>query len=822
MRLKILATLCALATFSPQLLPGLFADELKTGYFRGREVVYQVIDGMAVTEGDIVLGTAEELARSLPPEELDASKLTVTRQAIGIEGSQYRWPDRTIPYTIASDLSNQQRVLEAIAHWNENTPIKLVERTSERNYLTFRRISSGCSSNVGMVSIGQQFINLDDGCPTGSIIHEIGHTVGLYHEQSRQDREFSVQFLNENVDKRYASQFRRELNLGFDVRDYDFGSIMHYSASGFSRNGLPTLATLPAGIAIGQRAGLSPGDIEAVRRMYDDPVEGVTIGTFPTGIEYTVDGETFREPRSFRWAPGTRHTVSVNETQGSGNTRFRYARWSDGGARSHTITAPEDGGVLIANFITELRVVPTAIDAGSVRVEPASPDGYYAVGSVIRLTAEPADGANFLRWEGGIYTRLHGVSQPSVRVPVAQGLNYIARFTRQNVVTINSDPPAMRLVVDGQTVTAPAAFVWQAGSTHRINAQQQVQFNTAETARYRYDSWDDGGEADHEITVGNEFNRVITAKYNTQFLLTTQGGPGGTLQLSPPSPDGFYDAGAEVAITPVPSDGFGFSSWGDDGSESLRVEDQTYISATFARPGVLTAAGIVNGASFLRTPVVPGQIVTIFGLNLGPDQLTLARLRSDGRVDSFVDGTRVLFDGVPAPIVYLAKNQLSVIVPYAVAGRSVTRVQLERNGAVSNTLTLEVGTAAPAFFTANASGSGPGAFLNQNGTVNSPQNPAQRGQIVVLYATGGGQTVPAGQDGLIATGNALPRPVGTVRVWLAGREVPVHYAGGAPGLVAGAMQINVEIPADAPSGQVPILLQVGDRRGPNTATVSIR
>jgi uncharacterized protein (TIGR03437 family) len=556
--------------------------------------------------------------------------------------------------------------------------------------------------------------------------------------------------------------------------------------------------------------------------MYEVPVEGVTIGTFPTGLEYTVDSETFREPRTFQWAPGSRHTISVSDVQGSGNTRFRYARWSDGGARSHAINAPEDGGVLIANFITEMRLPVASIDTGTVRVEPASSDGFYPVGSIVRLTAEPADGANFLRWEGAIYTRLHGISQPSIRIPLVQGLSYTARFTRQNVVTIASDPPTMRLVVDGQTVTAPASFVWAGGSTHRINAQQQVQFNTAETARYRYDSWDDGGEAEHDITAGTEFNRVITAKYTTQFLLTTQGGPGGTLQLSPPSPDGFYDAGSEVAITPVASEGFGFSSWGDDGSESIRIEDQTYISASFARPGVLTAAGIVNGASFIRTPLAAGQIITIFGLNLGPDQLTLARLRSDGRVDTTIDGTRVLFDGVAAPIVYLAKNQLSVIVPYVVAGRTTTRVQLERNGTLSNALILEVAPAAPAFFTANSSGTGPGAFQNQDGSVNSRQNPAQRGQVVVLYATGGGQTVPAGQDGLIASGSTLPRPLGTVRVWLAGREIPVQYAGAAPGLVAGAMQVNVVIPEDAPTGDVPILLQVGDRRGPNTATVSIR
>lgn len=99
--------------------------------------------------------------------------------------------------------------------------------------------------------------------------------------------------------------------------------------------------------------------------------------------------------------------------------------------------------------------------------------------------------------------------------------------------------------------------------------------------------------------------------------------------------------------------------------------------------------------------------------------------------------------------------------------------------------------------------------MNQNGSYNNEQNPAPRGSVVVLYGTGEGETMPAGVDGKLGQA-PLPRPRLPIKVKIAGRDAVVHYAGAAPGYTAGALQVNVQIPDDCPSGAVPVVLQAGE------------
>ncbi|MGH9629273.1 MAG: M12 family metallopeptidase, partial [Bryobacteraceae bacterium] len=222
------------------------AGEVQTGYYRGRLVYFESVGGMAVAEGDILLGTVEELAASRPP---DSSK---GRDAIAQAASRYRWPDAVIPYEIGN-VANRERVLEAVAEWNSQAPVRLVERTNQPNWLRFERQESGCSSFVGMIGIGSQELNVSETCDVPAIIHELGHAAGLFHEQARQDRDFYLRVLYENMDKRQFNQYNHHISDGVDVGSYDYGSIMHYSVSGFSRNGLPVMESIPRGIPIGQR-----------------------------------------------------------------------------------------------------------------------------------------------------------------------------------------------------------------------------------------------------------------------------------------------------------------------------------------------------------------------------------------------------------------------------------------------------------------------------------------------------------------------------------------------------------------------------------------
>jgi uncharacterized protein (TIGR03437 family) len=245
------------------------------------------------------------------------------------------------------------------------------------------------------------------------------------------------------------------------------------------------------------------------------------------------------------------------------------------------------------------------------------------------------------------------------------------------------------------------------------------------------------------------------------------------------------------------------------------------LSVGVARP-VLTSAGVVNGASFAGGPISPGEIVTLFGARMGPGNLAPFLLDGNGRVPTALAGTRVLFGGQPAPLLYVSATQIGAIAPYNLGAQQTVDVVVDAGGVRSEAVAVRVAAAAPGLFTLDASGKGQAAALNQDGSVNGKANPAKTGDVVVLFGTGEGQTLPGGADGTLTTPDA-PRPVLPVKVTIGGKEGAILYAGGAPGLVAGLVQINVRVPADTATGDaVPVVLQVGSATAAAGVTLAIR
>jgi hypothetical protein len=212
---------------------------------------FTAVDGLALFEGDIVLGSAEE------------ARAATQAKGVGITGDQYRWPGGVVFYVVEQTLG--PLVKAAMEHWEARTPIRFKPSDNETDYVSFER-RDGCWSRVGRQG-NMQVISLGAGCGLGAAIHEIGHTLGLWHEQSRSDRDDYVEVVKANIISQHLHNFDKHIQDGDDLGDYDYGSIMHYPATAFSSNGQPTILA-KGGQPIGQRNGLSRGDILAVKMMY--------------------------------------------------------------------------------------------------------------------------------------------------------------------------------------------------------------------------------------------------------------------------------------------------------------------------------------------------------------------------------------------------------------------------------------------------------------------------------------------------------------------------------------------------------------------------
>ena len=231
---------------------------------------------------------------------------------------------------------------------------------------------------------------------------------------------------------------------------------------------------------------------------------------------------------------------------------------------------------------------------------------------------------------------------------------------------------------------------------------------------------------------------------------------------------------------------------------------------------------VTNAASY-DSAIAPGQMVVVWGSHMGPDKAVPLEQDSNGLVSSTAGEVRILFDGIPAPMVYAVSTQCSAVVPYFGATKTTTHVQVEYKGVRSEPVEVAVGATAPGLFTMDFSGKGQGAILNEdNVTRNSASAPARPGSVVVLWGTGEGITDPPGVDGRPAV-DVLPKPLGPVSVEIGGLPAAVEYAGAAPGNLPGLLQINARISQDVtPGDRVPLRVKVGNRTSQEGVTVAVR
>lgn len=478
--------------------------ELRSGYIRGRNgewrrITYEVQGPYAIMEGDIILGLADKIATSPTSGHADPG----LAWGIAIDGPSSRWAGGIVPYEIDPSLPNQARVVNAIAQVEATTAgVDLVPRSGQTNYIRFVP-SDGCASYIGQIG-GMQPIMLADGCGTGAATHEIAHALGMFHEQSRCDRDTYVEILWANILPGYEHNFDKFCDGATDFFDYAEESLMHYYPYAFSANGQPTIRSL-RGLdhLMGQRGDLGPTDMATIDALYPNQTPAASI-TSPTGNVTIQAGQSVSFDGSGADADGTvasyawtfaGGTPSSSSAQNPGTVTYASAGTytarltvtdnlgaEDPTPATRTITVQATSNALVVS-VTEAAFTPQSAKSAqgrAVRWNFQGPGTHSATDrSGMGLFASGAKGAgtsySFTFVGAGTYqyrcTQHPTVHSGNVKVPVLISPATGRRTTNFTVTWASATAPT-GYVYDVQVKRPGAtAFVnWKTGQTARSSA----------------------------------------------------------------------------------------------------------------------------------------------------------------------------------------------------------------------------------------------------------------------------------------------------------------------------------------------------------------
>ena len=640
--------LLALAQTSP-------ASTFHTGIWRGRPINYSVIDGRAIYQGDIIL---DRVAPIMNQATVAAAGGGHARgDSMTTAYSQYLWPKvsgvATVYYIIDqnSDPRATPTINAAIAQSNADFPnvIQWVQWNPQNpqgpNYvdinLSGNDFSGSCEASEGYEAIPAQPMNGSFLCSEGTILHEMGHVIGLWHEQSRSDRDAYVSVNYQNIIKGSHFNFDVIQDDAQNLTLYDYASLMQYPAFSFVRNGGPGIETIPAGMPLGSFDGVpvptttdySAGDKEGIVRLYGAPPTQVTVTSNPPGLQVIVDGATITTPQVFSWALNSTHTLDVPANvqtltgfiQNSTTTAtfyYTYGRWNDSTTQSHTITVTPGNGEVpfpasspqvatyAANFIQLVPYTAAVFPSNTGSVTPSpQPQSYPGVSGLYfvarqqaTLSATPASGWNFYEFNNGPFWLSGGLgaNPKTFYVPdTGDPVNTTAEFSNTPVYTVDLTPEGFSsneyAYIDGGFWFTPKIFssfydsTWTPGSQHTLNLDSP-EYPFSFNSRYTFSSWSDGGAQSHTITLpGSSASYVatVTPEFapadNWQFGLPCGAA---AASISPSSGDGFYPTGQVLTFDQTPAAGWTFVGWSNDltgltSPQNLTMTDEVLVFANY-------------------------------------------------------------------------------------------------------------------------------------------------------------------------------------------------------------------------------------------------
>lgn len=676
---------------APTHVPANTIGETGSGIYRGQRVNYVVVNGKMMFEGDIVL---EHLDQKLPGRNLQPGAT--------IDYLQYRWPlvgsVHQIPYMIDPASGDATNINAALSTYNSLLAgvIQWVPYTTQTDYVDFDLDDPSGSgegySYIGRVG-GKQIIGGATNCTVATLLHEMGHATGFWHEQMRPDRDNYVTLNFDNMVTTVYYDSQKQFDDMQPLTLYDWSSVMQYFAETFSKNGSPVIETIPPGMPLSNTVGYSAGDIDAIKRLYQAAPTEVTITTNPPGLQVVVDGTTVTTPQTYNWPLYSTHTLSVPTDAQSqagiiqGTTTattfyYTYGRWNDNGAQTHTITVLPGNNevafpatspavtVYMASFIELVPYSATAYPTGAGTITPnPAPQSYpgltgvyYIARQPVTLTATPSAGQNFYQYIDSPYWVPGGLSvnPKTFLVPdTGNPINMTTYFTPTSspIYTVDSSPDgsSFYVIVDGSYWPAPTSFspyynsAWSVGSSHTITVNNPEYPWTLNT-RYAFQSWSDGGALSHSITAPS-ITTNYTATLQPQYYLSDYANEpcAGTIGVTPPSPtgDSYYPAGTPLTFTATVDAGWDFTEW------------QQNLSGT-SNPLNVTMNDEITGIADFNTIATPLTLTSLSSQAAvaGSSPFTLA-INGTGFTPG-TTGTVVFVDNTYVADTYVSANQITV------------------------------------------------------------------------------------------------------------------------------------------------------------------